>query len=410
MGRMRVAAVGLAMAVVAVGLSSPVLGATSNSSLAGGEEWPMLGGGFTHAGASQAVGPSSPATGWELNPNRTEPQGYVDWGNSPVVGSKGTIYLVQSPATPPFTRTHVVAISPSTHKTLWTWSLSGVRGAGGALNTTPAVAADGVVYLATNTLYAIKDGRTLWQRKGFAGTLDPTIGPDGTVYAWNENKGLEALNPQNGDRYWSSADAYASTVPALSPDGTTLYVAGRVDLYALSAGPTGGLVEWTYPIAVTDVPAVGPDGTIYVTSGGTLDAINANGTLKWSYVSPDGTFAPNSPATVTAAGQVVACLDVGDGGTVVVLRRSDGTLAWSYSAPPETGFTYFSSPVSDAGGNIYIQNDSAVSAFSPQGSLVWTTNVYPDAGNPPPSPAMDSSGTLYVNGGDQSLIAYESKD
>ena len=40
--------------------------------------------------------------------------------------------------------------------------------------------------------------------------VDPTIGPDGTVYAWNENKGLEALNPQNGDRYWSSADVYVS--------------------------------------------------------------------------------------------------------------------------------------------------------------------------------------------------------
>jgi outer membrane protein assembly factor BamB len=408
MGRMRAAAVGMAMAVVAVGLSSPGVGASSNASLAGGDEWPMIGGSFTHAGASQAVGPSSPAASWELNPKRTEPRGYVDWGNSPVVGSKGTIYLVQSPATPPFTRTHVVAISPSTHKTLWTWSLSGVRGAGGALNETPAVATDGVVYVATNILYAIKDGRTLWQRKNVVGTFGPTIGPDGTVYAWNENKGLEALNPQNGDRYWSSADAYASSEPALSPDGTTLYVAGSVDLYALSAGRTGGQVEWTYPITATDVPAVGPDGTIYVSSGGTLDAINANGTLKWSYVSPDGTFAPSSPAAVTAAGQVVASLDVGYGGIVVVLQQSDGTLAWSYSAPPEPSFTYFSSPVSDADGNIYIQNASAVSEFSPQGSLMWTTDVYPYGGSPPPSPAIDSSGTLYVNGGDQSLIAYES--
>jgi outer membrane protein assembly factor BamB len=113
---------------------------------------------------------------------------------------------------------------------------------------------------------------------------------------------------------------------------------------------------------------------------------------------------PQSSPAVTAAGQVVASLEVGSDGMVIALQQSDGTLAWSYS-----GSSDFSSPVSDTDGNIYIQTVSAVDALSPQGSLLWTTPVNAGFGLTPPSPAMDNSGTLYINGGgDQTLIAYES--
>ena len=122
MGLKRVASGGLAMAAFAVGLASPALGATSNASVAGGDEWPMFMGGFTHAGASQAVGPSSTAMKWTLQYGT----GYSDEGMSPVVGSHGTIYLLQQ-----HRRAHSVllrAISPTTHKTLWSWSGAGKTG------------------------------------------------------------------------------------------------------------------------------------------------------------------------------------------------------------------------------------------------------------------------------------------
>ena len=105
---------------------------------------------------------------------------------------------------------------------------------------------------------------------------------------------------------------------------------------------------------------------------------------------------------MTAAGQVVAGNDVG---TVVAVQQSDGALAWSYSAPGsygQNGF-YNSSAASDANGNIYLQNQISVFAFSPEGSLLWTVNDRWFTS----SPALDDSGTLYVDGGDQSLVAYE---
>jgi outer membrane protein assembly factor BamB len=415
LGRMRVASVGLVIAALAVVLASPAVGATSKSTLAGGDEWPMFGGSFTHAGASQAVGPSSPATSWSLKASSS----YSDFGISPAIGSDGTIYQLQG-QTKNDLHWRLRAISPTTHKTLWSST-----GQGGPFDTTPAVAPDGVVYVAMDGrggkgLYAIENGGTeLWERSFHDGGLDvsPTIGPDGTVYVEDSVSKVYALNPENGHAYWKFAGSTGTFLgegtPALSPDGTTVYLttAGG-DLYAVSAGPTGGQLAWTYHIqgptdgGIANAPAVGPDGTIYVATAGNngntpgdIEAVNPDGTLKWAYVS-NGTF-ETTPA-VTAAGQVVAGNDVG---TVVAVQQSDGALAWSYSAPGvygQNGF-YNSSAASDAKGNIYLQNQVSVFAFSPEGSLLWTVN---DGGYS--SPALDDSGTLYVDGGDQSLIAYES--
>jgi outer membrane protein assembly factor BamB len=263
-------------------------------------------------------------------------------------------------------------------------------------------------------LYAINSGGTmLWTRRNITGS--PTIGPDGTVYAVGGTE-LYAFNPQNGHAYWKFAGTGQSIgveySPAISRDGATVYLpSGGGNLYALSAGPTGGQLAWTYHIqgpqggyiGGTD-PAVGPDGTIYVTTTGDygntpadIEAVNPNGTPKWAYVS-DGSF-ETTPA-VTSAGQVVAGNDLG---TVDALQQSDGTLAWSYSAPGSVGSNGFfnSSAASDASGNIYIQNELSVFALGPVGSLLWTANEAAYGA----SPAIDDSGTLYVTAG-HSLIAF----
>jgi outer membrane protein assembly factor BamB len=418
MRRFRATVVGLVMAVSGLGLAWPPVGATSpNGATGAGDEWPMYGGGFTHAGTSQAVGPSSPATHWSLSP---KPIGW-DEGTSPVVGSDGTIYLLQESGTYSF---RLSAISPSTHKVLWSGSGAGDPNAG-----TPAVAPDGVVYVpidgrgAVHGLYAFKKGgaklweRTISQNHGFDPFGDPTIGPDGTVYVEDSRSVVYALNPKNGQLYWKFVGApggigeYAT--PALSPDGTTMYLSsGSGDLYALAAGRAGGQLAWTYHIqgpkggSIDGAPAVGPNGTIYVaTSGGDgntpadIEAVNPDGTSKWVYVS-NGSF--ETTPTVTVTGQVVAGNDVG---TVDAIRRSNGTLAWSYAAPGNFGENGFVAPaVSDADGTIYVQNQLGLFALDSEGSLQWS--VTRDA-NVFAAPAMDDSGTLFATKESHSLIAYE---
>ena len=120
MGRTRSVSVGAAMAAcVLFCVTSPAVSAPLNGGLAGGNEWPMYHGGFTHAGASQAVGPSSPAASWTLSGRGL----YADNGTSPVVGLDGTVYLLQKSTDSHTTR--LEAISPTTHKALWWWTTKG---------------------------------------------------------------------------------------------------------------------------------------------------------------------------------------------------------------------------------------------------------------------------------------------
>jgi large repetitive protein len=413
-GWIRSAAIGTSVAVfLTIGVTSPATGANLEGGLAGGYEWPMYHGGFTHAGANRAVGPSSAAHSWVFTPGGQ----YLDYGISPVVGLDGVVYLLQGYGEED-RNSRLEAISPITHKTLWSWTSRSQ----GAFRSTPAVAADGDVYVVSDgrggALIAIKNGgATLWSLGGHSLQGSPTIGPDGTIYVQSGTSELYAVDPQNGHVYWKFAGSVGRTLvrgsPAISRDGKTLYVpSGGGDLYALSAGPTGGHLSWTYHIQgpangdIENAPAVGPDGTIYVATGGTygdtpsdIEAVNPDGTLKWAYVS-DGTF-ETTPA-VTAAGQVVAG---NDSGTVVAVRQSDGKLAWSFSAPGKYGHNgfYNSSAASDGSGNIYIQNLDSVFAISPTGSVLWTAKVSSYSA----SPAMDNSGTLYVIS-EQRLIAYES--
>ncbi len=421
MGRTRSAGIGTAMAACLLfGVTSPAVSATSNGGSAGGDEWPMYHGGFTHAGASSAVGPSSTAASWTVSGHGR----YADNGTSPVVGRDGTIYLLQeSQEKTPGHATRLLAISPTTHETLWGWT-----GGGKAFRSTPAVAPDGVVYVVTDLgqqdLLAIKQsgtnpkrGTTLWTLSGTDLQGSPTIGRDGTVYVESASSELYAVDPQNGHVYWtftgSSGTVGVRGSPALSPDGTTVYLpSGGGDLYALSAGAKGGRLAWTYHIQgprggnIENDPAVGPDGTIYVATEGTygntpadIEAVNPDGTLKWAYIS-NGGF-ETTPA-VTAAGQVVAGNDVG---TVVAVKQSNGKLAWSYAAPGSYGINgfYNSSSASDGDGDVYIQNQDRVFALSPTGSVLWTAKESSYGA----SPALDDSGTLYVTGG-LPLIAYES--
>jgi outer membrane protein assembly factor BamB len=411
MGRIPSAALGVAVAWFVVGGTLAQAGASGG--LGGEHEWPMFHGGYTHTGASKADGPTSATVSWTF----TSCGSCQGKDSSPVVGSDGTVYLLQ-------TRTHplqliVKAISATTHLALWSW-----RGPNGSKNlfNTPAVAPDGDVYVAEDhseadqpddDLFAIRNGgTTLWTLSGLNLAFSPTIGPDGTIYVVSDSSVLYAVNPENGHIYWkfagsTSYSAENPETPAISRDGKTVYLSNSAGLlYALSAGPTGGKLAWTYQIqrptgGWANIPAVGPDGTIYVSTGGDglppgdIDAVNPDGSLKWVYQSPNGSFL-DTP-TVTAAGQVVAVSDTGGTGTVVAVEQTDGALAWSYALPNSTD----SSAASDAAGNIYIADDGPLFALRPTGSVLWNTGEGGEA-----SPGMDDSGTLYVAPGGNTLIAY----
>lgn len=384
-----------AATVSVTGGSAPVTIPVSGTGVAL-SDWQMAHGTAQHRGQTMSAMPTTASSPlWSISDT-----GYSLNGTSPVVGPDGTIYLVRKPDMAFGVR--IDAISGRTHQILWTWNDpegNNVSLATTAENVTPAIGPDSTLYVTGHsgwkqTVLAIGPGGTLrWRLTGINLAGSPTVGPDGTVYVTDMSENLYAIDPATGHVLWNYNDpVVASTVGAgfesvaVSNDGGTLYL-GRSNLVrALVAGRNGGRVIWTHTIvgppggSVVSSPAVGADGTIYVgtvagSAAGEIEAINPDGSSKWTYSGP-GSY-PSTPV-VTKDGRVVA----GDtSGTLVSLSQASGAVGWTFQAPAQTassgwgpGFNAGGATVS-VDGNTYISNATTQFAVDANGALLWSVPV-----------------------------------
>jgi outer membrane protein assembly factor BamB len=348
--------------------------------------WPMFQQSAQHTGQAAAAGPGSPTVAWTFAGSG----GFQPQGSPPIVGPDGTVYVANIrngsslTCTTSSTKESVVdAISPQGHL-LWQWT----EPCGSIFRSGMAVAPNGTVFAIVDNeaLVAIAAGGTTLWRMPIDSEGEVTIGPDGTLYVQDLfATTVFAINPTNGQALWTysppSGHFGARGTPALSPDGSTIYANSSGGV--LTALTTSGAVKWTLSFpgseGLLNAPAVGPDGTIYVTSSpGVIAAVTPQGALKWSY-NAGNTFFETAPA-VGKDGLVMAA---DDAGTLIALSAASGSVAWTAQAPGEPGSRgfYNSSPLIDANGNTYIQNQFEVFAFRKDGSALWTM----------PQPAYQSS-------------------
>ncbi|HVO74903.1 MAG TPA: PQQ-binding-like beta-propeller repeat protein [Ignavibacteriaceae bacterium] len=191
-----------------------------------------------------------------------------DIDSSPTIGVDGTIYFGCWNGC-------VYALHPD-GRTKWIYHT------GDIITGSPAIGPDGTVYIGSHDsiLYALNPNATVKWKFDTGGwvRVSPCVGDDGTVYCVSFDNYLYAIYP-NGTMKWKTF-VNAGTNPTIGPDGT-IY-AGWDVLYAINPN---GSVKWTFPgyAAIEGgSPCISKEGIIYFgTTGDKIVAVNPNGTLRW---------------------------------------------------------------------------------------------------------------------------------
>jgi outer membrane protein assembly factor BamB len=210
------------------------------------------------------------------------------------------------------------------------------------------------------------------------------------------------IRPPDTLRKWrfqldAGESPYMHSSPAIGPDGVLYVGSSDSSLYAVNAE---GTLKWRYLTGseVQSSPAIGSDGTVYFgSSDDYLRALDQDGNLRWSYRTSG--YVRASPA-IAADGAIY----FGSSDGYLYALNPDGTLRWRY----ETSGTV-SSPCIAADGTIYVgsYNDSLY-AVNPDGTRKWGYDVGDNVNRA--SPALGADGTVYCgadrNRSGQSFYAF----
>ncbi len=182
--------------------------------------------------------------------------------------------------------------------------------------------------------------------------------------------------------------------PAIGSDGTIYVTSNDHYLYAINSD---GTLKWKFDAGygIKASPVIGSDGTIYIATVGLgyLIAVSPDGTQKWISDRADG-WIEDTPALM------------GDGTLVFGTTNQnfygynpDGTNKWTITL----NWNEYSSPAVAADGTIYIGlNSNGLYARNPDGSAKWNFSA---AGSVQSSPAIGGDGTIYVGSSSGNLYA-----
>jgi outer membrane protein assembly factor BamB len=368
---------------------------TAGSTTAATQAWPMFQHDRQHTGRTSLVGPPGTDVLWTF-PLEGKP-------GTPVVAADGTIYLPAG-ALNEFDpgKGFLYAINPNgTQK--WRVDLPGPPA-----STAPAVGLDGTIYVhmnggegniaATEHLWAVNpDGTSKW-KLDFVVTLtsgvmsSPAIAADGTVWVGSPDTYLFALNPANGSLVCGVSPSASSidASPAIAPDGTVYVIDASTHLFAIEPDCD---VKWDFQLSDSGIaggneqsPAVAADGTVWAPSiDDYIYAVNPNGTQKCRFATG---WAIRSAPAIALDGTVYVASD-----GLYALNPADCTQKWRF-APFGSQFSS-ASPIVDGDGNIYTPLLSIYFVYSltPAGVERWSLPV-----NPAGSSGADPSGAIGVDG------------
>ena len=302
------------------------------------------------------------------------PEGRVAWrfaldsdymDQRPAVGPDGTIVAADSSG-------FVYALTPD-GGLKWARRVGGVSGP-------PAIGPDGSIFIASGWwVYGLgPDGTLLWafEDPDSSGALaGPNLGPDGNIYVVNELFGLGAIS--------------------LSPQGRLLWSHPGVPRFT-EYGELGA------EIVFSPAPVAGSSPQLYFgldeygVSAATVFALGLDGRQMWARQqgnSNDMFMQRQQQLAVGPGGTIyVTSLSSSDGWGLRALEPATGAVLWSYYPWPANGM---SPPDVGVDGSVYLSRSLVyLDALKPNGTVRWTVSdeLIVD------QPVVNEAGTLVVAG------------
>jgi outer membrane protein assembly factor BamB len=340
--------------------------------------WPMAGYCPTRPGRSGRLGPQTPTVRWRFKTGAVASM-------SPAVAADGTIYIGSNDR-------NVYAIDPSGRERWRAQLPSNINDSGFVIGN------DGSIYVgcADGRMYAFTaDGKPRWSTSVLADVRwTPVAGADGTMFI----TGTDAGEPRplfaiatDGTVKWRNDGRFGGSAAAIGLDGA-LYIGGSDSALHSLRRNDGGETWLARTTGVPVSPSVGADGTIYVADATTLYAFEpAKGARRWTV-----------PIGASASGVALGLDDtvhvaVSNGSLLSV--RADGTIKWRF----DSGTTWARSPTIGADDTTYVgADDGSLHAIAGDGTLRWKVQT---GGGINSQPAIGGDGTLYFVSSDSFLYA-----
>jgi outer membrane protein assembly factor BamB len=227
------------------------LGPISSSPAIGGDGTIYV---TTNAGKLVAVAADGSAMKWDAVTNDT-------LGSSPAIGADGTVYVGSSDR----------KLYAFTKQGSSKWSFE----TGGAILGSPVVGGDDTIYVGSSDgkLYALgTDGKLRWSYATGGPITGSACVRAGVVYVGSDDKKLHAISAPDGARRWVYDTLGAVATPVVAVDSTVYVGSADGNLYAIT--PTGLLYfAVNTKGSIRSAPAIGDDGTLYVTNDKAVVAI-----------------------------------------------------------------------------------------------------------------------------------------
>ncbi len=247
-----------------------------------------------------------------------------------------------------------------------------------------------------------QDGEVVWKYSSGDSCSMVSLNPIGTmIYSINNNK-IERINffgQKSGEHQIGNN---LVKVPVVGEDGT-VYVTAGSDLKAIVDGEEA----WSIFIGEgAGSPVIGDDGTLYLTDNnasdpdlwsGSIKAVHANGTLKWSQDAPFGNT--EAGLSIGPDGKIYAGSDDGK----LYALTTDGDGAWVHDFEGQLT----KSPSFGSEGEVLISKGSKLYALDTNtGEELWVKQangiIKTDA-------VVDSQGDIYFATGTDKLYALDSE-